>query len=171
MISWHINEQRNYQLPISRLWSLLTSHNLGVTERRVHEYYEYILLWWYVFTVLPRKYILCPKFYFCLSKLWTWPELKINSQVGGSMGLWLGLGVIQAIQLLVQYILPFLRRKTQKNETRGNKHKEPIKVSTWNSWELCGGFYFFQTKFERHQITEQNLHRLLPVTIYYEVSI
>ena len=62
------------------------------------------------------------------------------------MGLWLGLGVIQAIQLLVQYILPFLRRKTQKNETRGNRLKEPIKVSTWNSWELCGGFYFFQKK-------------------------
>ena len=169
MISWHINEQRNYQLPISRLWSLLTSHNLGVTERRVHEYYEYILLWWYVFTVLPRKYILCPKFYFCLSKLWTWPELKINSQVGGSMGLWLGLGVIQAIQLLVQYILPFLRRKTQKNETRGNKHKEPIKVSTWN-W-IVWRFLLCSKKSERQQITEQNLHRLLPITIYYEVSI
>ena len=83
-----------------------------------------------IYRTTPKIY---PKFYFCLSKLWTWPELKINSQVGGSMGLWLGLGVIQAIQLLVQYILPFLRRKTQKNETRGNRLKEPIKVSTWNS--------------------------------------
>ena len=41
------------------------------------------------------------------------------------MGLWLGLGVVQAIQLVVQYLVPFLRRRTQKSEA----HNVPIKVS------------------------------------------
>ena len=33
-------------------------------------------------------------------------------QIGGSMGLWLGLGVVQAVQLFAEYLLPLLRRKT-----------------------------------------------------------
>ena len=28
------------------------------------------------------------------------------------MGLWLGLGVVQAVQLFAEYLLPLLRRKT-----------------------------------------------------------
>ena len=43
-------------------------------------------------------------------------------KVGGSMGLWLGLGVIQAIQLFAKYLLPFFRWKTREGS---------IKVAGW----------------------------------------
>ena len=39
-------------------------------------------------------------------------------KVGGSMGLWLGLGVIQAIQLFAKYLVPFFRRKTRKGSIK-----------------------------------------------------
>ena len=45
------------------------------------------------------------------------------------MGLWLGLGVVQAIQVVVQYLVPFLRRRTQKSEAQKVTHNVPIKVS------------------------------------------
>ena len=45
-------------------------------------------------------------------------------KVGGSMGLWLGLGVIQAIQLFAKYLLPFFRWKTREGS---------IKVAGWMS--------------------------------------
>ena len=45
------------------------------------------------------------------------------------MGLWLGLGVVQAIQVVVEYLVPFLRRGTQKSEAQKVAHNVPIKVS------------------------------------------
>ena len=42
-------------------------------------------------------------------------------KVGGSMGLWLGLGVVQAIQLFATYLLPLLKRQ---------KHEKSIKVAS-----------------------------------------
>ena len=43
-------------------------------------------------------------------------------KVGGSMGLWLGLGVVQAIQLFATYLLPLLKRQ---------KHEKSIKVASF----------------------------------------
>ena len=31
------------------------------------------------------------------------------SSVGGSMGLWLGLGVVQAVELVINFVLPWIR--------------------------------------------------------------
>ena len=42
-------------------------------------------------------------------------------KVGGSMGLWLGLGVVQAIQLFSAYLLPLLKRQ---------KYEKSIKVAS-----------------------------------------
>ena len=43
-------------------------------------------------------------------------------KVGGSMGLWLGLGVVQAIQLFATYLLPLLKRQ---------KDEKSIKVASF----------------------------------------
>ena len=51
--------------------------------------------------------------------------IKINSlKVGGSMGLWLGLGVVQAIQLFSRYLLPLLCRINQQRS---------VKVAQWDA--------------------------------------
>ena len=33
------------------------------------------------------------------------------SEVGGSMGLWMGLGLVQAMELVINYLLPWITRK------------------------------------------------------------
>ena len=45
-----------------------------------------------------------------------------STKVGGAMGLWLGLGVVQAFQLLTSYLLPLLSLR--------HKHEQSIKVAS-----------------------------------------
>ena len=44
-------------------------------------------------------------------------ELSKSIKVGGSMGLWLGLGVVQAIQLFSKYIFPLLCRRPKDDQS------------------------------------------------------
>ena len=45
-------------------------------------------------------------------------SLKLVFKVGGSVGLWLGLGVVQAAQLCATCLVPLLRRKTRKESIK-----------------------------------------------------
>ena len=44
-------------------------------------------------------------------------ELSNSIKVGGSMGLWLGLGVVQTIQLFSKYIFPLLCRRPKDDQS------------------------------------------------------
>ena len=44
--------------------------------------------------------------------------LMLVFKVGGSVGLWLGLGVVQAAQLCATCLVPLLRRKTRKESIK-----------------------------------------------------
>ena len=48
-------------------------------------------------------------------------QLILSMKVGGSMGLWLGLGVVQAFQLFTKYLLPLLCRQ---------KHEKSVKIAS-----------------------------------------
>ena len=62
----------------------------------------------------------------------------------------------------------FSEKKHTKEETNT---KSQLKFQLEIPENFVEVFTFFKKKFERHQITEQNLHRLLTVTIYHELSI
>ena len=44
--------------------------------------------------------------------------LMLVFKVGGSVGLWLGLGVVQAVQLCATCLLPLLRKKARKESIK-----------------------------------------------------
>ena len=54
-----------------------------------------------VFTKLPRN----DKIYVMISVL-----LLLNIQVGGALGLWLGLGVLQVLQEIIAKVRPFAKK-------------------------------------------------------------
>jgi hypothetical protein len=47
------------------------------------------------------------------TNMMTPPMSSFLSEVGGSMGLWLGLGVLQAVEMVLNIALPWLRRERE----------------------------------------------------------
>ena len=91
--------------------------------------------------------------------------------MGGPWDFGLALVWFRRSSSLYNIFFLFWEEKHKRTRQEETNTKSQLKFQLEIPENFVEVFTFFKKKFERHQITEQNLHRLLPVTIYYEVSI